>query len=439
MKKLLLTLATACMAFTLTGCNNTTPMEDYQNTNRGSNIYHPIMKTEDGYYYNNTPNDSLTLQEDLALKYHDNTTGDDIYLCAKPECTHDGNTFCTATNERLSVSYMGMYESNIYIAAIEPGRGLNFKLLKASLDGTELSEICTVIQTAPTTESSIITYRDTRVMILHRGHAFIPYTFSYNYMSDTVTTGLAIINLSDGSVQYMPEYEHEYSKLADYYTNIIPYGDYIYYTMSKNEFHRYNFKTGEDEILPFKESLTETYGDKFSKKIKDFKNYTVIDDKVWYLCGGTKKSKASMFIYDPDENTTTLVEEFGEKLLAETTTYDKNGEPYAVSTNYCISPQPMYDGNYLYIVEQGFLAGNIEGKGFFVEESSIYEDMQVHIFTLEGERLGGFVFQRKGTCQVNVVDETFYMQTPEGTVYCSVADVIAGNIEWKELQFNQIK
>ena len=85
------------------------------------------------------------------------------------------------------------------------------------------------------------------------------------------------------------------------------------------------------------------------------------------------------------------------------------------------------------------MAGNIEGKGFFVEESSIYEDMQVHIFTLEGERLGGFVFQRKGTCQVNVVDETFYMQTPEGTVYCSVADVIAGNIEWKELQFNQIK
>ena len=59
--------------------------------------------------------------------------------------------------------------------------------------------------------------------------------------------------------------------------------------------------------------------------------------------------------------------------------------------------------------------------------------MVIHILTLEGERLGGFVFPRTTTCQVNIVDETFYMQTPEGVVYCSVADVIAGNIEWKEL------
>ena len=53
MKKLILTLAAACIALTLTGCNHTTPMADYLNTNRGSSTYHPIMKTEKGYYYNN--------------------------------------------------------------------------------------------------------------------------------------------------------------------------------------------------------------------------------------------------------------------------------------------------------------------------------------------------------------------------------------------------
>ena len=427
MKKLLSTLAAACIALTLTGCNNTTPMEDYLNTNKGSSTYHPIMKTEKGYYYNNNPTGSL------ALKYHDNTTGDDIYLCAKPECTHDGNDFCAATNKGSYVLYMGMYESNIYIASLGAGEGLHCKLLKASLDGTELTEICTFVQTANTPESSIALYRDTHAMVLHRGYACIPYTL-VDRMAGIATTGLAIIHLSDGSVQYMPEYEHEHSikAQANYYTNVIPYGDYIYYTMSKTEFHRYNFKTGEDEILPFKESLTETYGDKFAKKIKDFDTYTIIDGKVWYFCGGIKQAPSTLFIYDPDANTTTLVEGFGEKLLAETTTYDYTGEPYSVSTNYCVSPQPMYDGKYLYIVGQGFYASDLVG-GNIVADPDDYYDMVVHILTLEGERLGGFVFPRTTTCQVNIVDETFYMQTPEGTVYCSVADVIAGNIEWKEL------
>ena len=432
MKKLILTLAAACIAFTLIGCNHTTPREDYLNTNRGTFVYHPIIKTENGYYYNYNPriDQSSGYMGTLILKYYDNAIGNDIYLCAKPECTHDGNNFCTATNNRFYVWYMGMYENNIYIAGEE---GRNFKLLKASLDGTELSEICTLIQTIGTSGSAFISScYDTRAMILHRGYAFIPYTLMYSGMADTQTTGLAIIHLSDGSVQYMPEYEHENLVQAYYYTNIIPYGDYLYYTMAKTEFHRYNFKTGADEILPFKENLTETYGDKFSKKIKDFDTYTIIDGKVWYFCGGTKQSPASLFIYDPDENTTTLVEGFGEKLLAETTTYDLNGEPYAVSTNYCISPQPMYDGKYLYIVGQGFSASNLVG-GRYLANASEYYDMDVHILTLEGERLGGFVFPRTTTCQVNIVDETFYMQTPEGVVYCSVADVIAGNIEWKQL------
>ena len=432
MKKLLLTLAAACIAFTLTGCSNTTSTEDYLNSNKGSGTYHPIIKTENGYYYNYNPRiDQLSgYMGSLALKYHDNATGDDIYLCAKPECTHNGNDFCTATNNLFIVWYMGMYENNIYIAGMD---GRAFKLLKTSLDGTELSEVCTVDQTIGNSDSGFILYfDDTRAMILHRGYAFIPYVFMYFGMADTQTAGLAIVNLSDGSVQLMPEYEHENLIQAYHYTNVIPYGDYIYYTMAKTEFHRYNFKTGEDEILPFKESLAETYGNKFSKKIKEFDTYTIIDGKVWYLCGGTKKVKSSMFIYDPDENTTTLVEGFGEQLLSETTTYDYKGEPYAVSTNYCISPQPMYDGKYLYIVGQGFFAGTLVGGRFLANESDYY-DMDVHIFTLEGERLGGFVFPRKGSCQINVVDETFYIQTKEGVVCCPVADVIAGNIEWKEL------
>ena len=424
MKKIISTFALACIAFTLTGCSHNTPMEDCLNTNIGTSNYNQIMKTENGYYYNST------MINKMSLKYHDTTTGNDIYLCAKPECTHDGDKFCTATSEGFHTHYTGLYGNNIYIAATEAdGKHVYYKLLKASLNGTELTEICTFIQTGGSNKGIAQLYEDNRAMILHRGYAFIPYYLSANETRNMGSAGIAIVNLSDGSVQYLPEYERSE---AEGYTNITPYGDYIYYTytmnylndLSKTEMHRYNFITGEDELLPVKENLQETYGTYLSAT--ELKNYTIIDDKVWYICGNNK----SMFIYDPNANTTTLVEEFEEKLLTKTEEYDENGVLYAIHAAYYANPKLQYDGKYLYIAERGFFASEYGN-----------ENVKVHIFTLEGDRLGGFVFERKGSafdgtlssCQINILDETFYIQTKEGTVFCPVSNVISGNIEWKEL------
>ena len=414
MKKLISTLAAACIAFTLTGCNNTTPMEDCLNTNKGTSTYHHIMKTENGYYYN------AVQFGDMALRYHDNATGHDIYLCAKPECAHDGDKFCTATSEGFHVLYTQLYDNNIYITATEAdGKRVYLKLLKASLDGTNLTEVCTIVQTRGSEKGISLIHGDPCTMILHRGYAFIPYYLASHDTEIFGKAGLASVNLSDGSVQYLPEYEQSETKG---YMDVTPYGDYIYYTMKTSyELHRYHFKTGKEEILPLRENLKETYGNGFSKNLGKLTNYTVIDNKVWYVCGGDV-AKPSVFIYDPDANTTTLVEAFEDKLLTTTEEYDENGELYSITDDYYISPKPMYDGTYFYIAEGGFYGSEYSDR-----------DMTVHIFTLEGERLGGFVFQRKGACQINILDETFYIQTTEGTVYCSVADVIAGNIEWKEL------
>ena len=410
MKKIISTFALACIAFTLTGCNNTIPMEDCLITNMSTSMYHQIMKTENGYYYNNA-----SYFGDMSLRYHDTTTGNDIYLCAKPECTHNGDKFCTATSEGFGVQYTGLYGSNIYIAATEAdGMQVLLKLLKASLDGTELTEICTVIQTTGSDKGIRALYDDTRAMILHRGYAFIPYYLAAHESKIMGRAGLAIVNLSDGSVQYLPEYEQ--SK-TNGYMNITPYGDYIYYLMnSKSEMHRYNFTTGEDELLPVKENMKETYGN----NVSNLTNYTIIDDKVWYIF-----RNHSMFIYDPTANTTILVEEFEEKLRTETEEYDENGEVYTTSFKSYKTPKPIYDGKYLYIAEGGFYGSEYTNT-----------DMKVHIFTLEGDRLGGFVFERSGlngACQISILDETFYIQTKESTVSCSVSDVISGNIEWKEM------
>ena len=422
MKKLISTLAAACIAFTLTGCNNTTPIEDCLNTNKGTSTYHHIMKTENGYYYN------AVQFGDMALRYHDNVTGHDIYLCAKPECTHNGDKFCTATSEGFHVLYTQLYDNNIYITATESdGKRVYLKLLKASLDGTKLTEVCTIVQTSGSEKGIRLIHGDPCTMILHRGYAFIPYYLASHDTEIFGKAGLASVNLSDGSVQYLPEYEQSETKG---YMDVTPYGDYIYYTMNTSyELHRYHFKTGKEEILPLRENLKETYGNGFSKNLGKLTNYTVIDNKVWYVCGGDVAAKPSVFIYDPDANTTTLVEAFEDKLLTTTEEYDENGELYSITDHYYISPKPMYDGTYFYIAEGGFYGSEYSDR-----------DMTVHIFTLEGERLGGFVFQRKGACQINILDETFYIQTTEGTVCCPVADVISGNIEWKQLyQFDQNK
>ena len=422
MKKLISTLAAACIAFTLTGCNHTTPMEDCLNTNKGTSTYHHIMKTENGYYYN------AVQFGDMALRYHDNATGHDIYLCAKPECTHNGDKFCTATSEGFHVLYTQLYDNNIYITATESdGKRVYLKLLKASLDGTNLTEVCTIVQTRGSEKGIRLIHGDPCTMILHRGYAFIPYYMASHDTELFGKAGLASVNLSDGSVQYLPEYEQSETKG---YMDVTPCGDYIYYTMKTSyELHRYHFKTGKEEILPLRENLKETYGNGFSKNLGKLTNYTVIDNKVWYVCGGDVAVKPSVFIYDPDANTTTLVEAFEDKLLTTTEEYDENGELYSITDDYYISPKPMYDGTYFYIAEGGFYGSEYSDR-----------DMTVHIFTLEGERLGGFVFQRKGACQINILDETFYIQTTEGTVCCPVADVISGNIEWKQLyQFDQNK
>ena len=410
MKKIISTFALACIAFTLTGCHNNTPMEDCLNTNIGTTNYNQIMKTENGYYYN------ATNFGNMSLRYHDNTTGNDIYLCAKPECTHDGDKFCTATSEGFRAHYTGIYDSNIYIAVTEAnGKQVSFKLLKASLDGTELTEFCTFVQTSGSARGIGQLHEDRRAMILHRGYAFIPYRLITHETKFIGKAGLAIINLSDGSIQYMPEYEFPET---NGYMDVIPYGNYIYYTMmSGTEFHRYNFKTGEDEILPLQENLKETYGQTFYGKLE---NYTIIDDKVWYIYD---EIEPSMFIYDPNKNTTILVEEFKEKLLYKREEYDENGVLYAITVDNYENPKPRYDGKYLYIAEEGFYAGDY----------GLTTKMKVHIFTLEGDRLGGFVFEGSGSRQINILDETFYIQTNEGTVFCSVSDVISGNIEWKEL------
>ena len=141
MRKLSLFLTASLTAVLLSSC--TAEKKQYPDYISGnpSDIYgNPIMETEDGFYTN-------LHSFNLSLCYYDKATGKAVFLCAKPECKHDGNKYCTATKKGV------IYDGNIcksgeyvYYAASEyvpEDEKEYYKLIRAKADGTEFTELCT--------------------------------------------------------------------------------------------------------------------------------------------------------------------------------------------------------------------------------------------------------------------------------------------------------
>ena len=155
----LLTILTVC-AFLLPGCGakRETPFtlhsEDCQQgnltryeRNMGSDnpnsytLHPPILKTDQGYYDN-------AMSKHLFLYYHDIASGKEILLCNKPECKHDGNEYCVATNSKYEPLAFQMYDGYLYVAAkCLTDEKLEFKLLRIAPDGSSLTEVATYYNT----------------------------------------------------------------------------------------------------------------------------------------------------------------------------------------------------------------------------------------------------------------------------------------------------
>lgn len=183
---------------TLCGCGEA---KEYQvnpvdaNNLNSSNGFECIMKGENGYYY------SRQTEYPYEFHYVDNATGKDIYLCSKPECLHQGDEFCTATNKDYMVISTQLYDGKIYISAYderEMDTGLRIVLLRLEPDGSGLTELA-VLKEENTPVQGMM-YRGE--LFIHRGLVFASYSL---ILDDRKDNGTAIYNLLDGSVSELEE------------------------------------------------------------------------------------------------------------------------------------------------------------------------------------------------------------------------------------------
>ena len=224
-------------------------IEDYQAM--------PLCESASGYYFNRS-----TETSPMGIHYVDKGTGKDVLLCNKPECRHDGNEFCVATNKNYCPFAMQLYDNALYAGAICVNEN-NFevKLIKIALDGSYLSEVATIFSSNLATNSDprLFNYEDK--MIIHRGMALFHVRIDGNeQMEDVIAYGTAIYDLNEGTLKYYNE--EPISTDNPQLINVTARGDAFYFIIMdgrKRVLHKYHLNDGTDEPIDLLANFTGEY------------------------------------------------------------------------------------------------------------------------------------------------------------------------------------
>ena len=372
------------LAFILVGCSS--KEEEFFNQGNVMTLYGPVMETDSAYYY--TTNDF-----NYELHYYDKASGKSIFLCNKPECSHDGNEFCAATAGGRLVMHSVLYEDGIYIAALEAADNrVDKKLFKVSLDGTKMETICT-FGYEPSDGFISHGFDAEKYMAIYKGKAFIPY--STPQKDGFNNYGTAIVDIESGKVEYLEEY---YMLDAYGQEKYIPYGDYLYYYVSE----RYDSPT-----KLYRYHLTKKNNEEIAV-LKKFVDYCIVDGLVVYtqadengyvhICTMNPDSKETKDLTGPltSEDGTPLLTEWEGKLF--------------------------FDGEYLVT---------------FTYPDKENEECQYYVFSKEGTMLTAFTPPepiRKGdTPDFCMLNGYAYFRDYYGMVRCSMQDILNSNPEWTTL------
>lgn len=206
--------------------------EDYQPGNAA------IRKTDKGYYYLNR-----------GLRYWDSVTGKDMYLCNKPECRHDGNEFCVATNEKYKMISFCVYDGKLIASMVEETETQYlYKLFSIAPDGSQMNELMTYF-TVEKGQMGPTEYPSALPLMIHRNKVILPMTlYGQEGLEDTYSYGTAIYDLDTKKLTFLDAEPVSRENLSR--TDFCAYGDYIFFCRKKGKrtiLHRYNLTDGTEE------------------------------------------------------------------------------------------------------------------------------------------------------------------------------------------------
>ena len=236
----------SAIAVMLTGCSEKTA-DDLPEDTPWNNGVNAVMETENGYYTN--------ISRQLNLRYAEKGSDIEIFLCARPECSHNGNESCTATYNKLETTNTVLYDGSLYFVSTENSdETVGYYFYKAASDGTALDKIGDVfnVQNSSDAECNF----GNMPFVIHKGFAYIPYYIAIG--EGTVNTyagsGIVKMNIENGEKEQLITGNGYF----DYAPEIIGgCGDYVYYNLTSNHSdwngsYRYNITDGSIEALLFR-------------------------------------------------------------------------------------------------------------------------------------------------------------------------------------------
>ncbi len=223
------------------------------------------MPAENGWYYDNG-----------AVCYRDNATGESVFLCARPECTHD-TEYCVAANSRYKGKPLTYYNGYLYgisgdttkvndddntdTTFWEPGYG-DILLMQYAPDGTALDKLVSLQDALPDAPDSHV-FASGAEIIGHKGALWISIRLQRDYyiQSERITFGgyaLFHYDLTKDKltmVCYFPLTEGANPSMPSCLQGI---GEYVYFAKTNQDWldplngddvYRVNIRTGEIEAV----------------------------------------------------------------------------------------------------------------------------------------------------------------------------------------------
>lgn len=275
------------------------PEMDYWGFVSVAQNYQQFAVTDSGWYTIGNPR-----QEDemRGICYTDAASGQTVYLCAKPECLHDGSDYCLATNADYTILRIIWYEDMLYAVANKqthneekPGA---LVLLAYQPDGTGMRELATLDDRGTVDEHRTSGNIE---LIAHRGALWVA-----GRIEERIFNGDEALGIDDWyevhSYYGIWHYEIAKSRLTvlasdesyhtHAFTNLQADGDYVYVIKQSDEavgiprgLYRINAKTGEITLIM----------DHLEKMIRDF--YMVSDGRLFWITKAEEASPETKDIY----------------------------------------------------------------------------------------------------------------------------------------------